>query len=347
MVVDVGNASQALGDASILVGCDAGACSVGLCSTGMQCAGSCLATDAYRQVFADGSEPVDWALYDGNGDGFDDLLTVDLATEVLSFHAGDGVGGFGPVVTVPVGRTQFGLSLADFTGDGILDVVLRQPDFRRARLLVGGPAGPSVRADVALASDAYRTIPHDADGDGAIDLVVVRSEAGCLEVLRNDGQGTLGASPVACIPEPDGVAWRWAQRGVDVDGDGRAEVVGIPTMAGRMIAFDLELGTASIREVARWAVPTSAAQPVVSDVLPAPGLELVTLPFAGDLDALVFEARVDASSASCAGVRVPSRLTPLAAGDVDRDGLPDFLSLSPSSARLVVSRSRSVPPVLE
>lgn len=313
----------------------------------MQCAGTCLATDSSRQTFTDGEQPIDWTLYDGNGDGLPDVLIVDLGTESAYFHAGDGDGGFAVAVTVAVGRTQPGLAVADFTGDGVLDVLLRQPDFGRARLLAGGAAGPFVRRDVSIASDAYRLLSHDIDADGAIDIAVVRANTGCIDALLNDGQGGFPSPPIPCIALPYGVAWRWADRGADVDGDGRSEVIGIPVNSGSIVAFDLDAHQRDAREVARWSVPSTVAQPVVGDVLGSPGLELVALPQPGYSEAFVFEAHAGATTPACSGVQVPSFLDTLHAGDVDRDGLPDFLAIAPSAAYFVVSRSRPVPPVLE
>ncbi len=326
--------------------CDAGACLPLGCTTTAACDDLCFEPDALRDLLVGGVEPLSAAFYDGNGDGHLDVLVPHLSSEDVHFFAGDGAGGWAVPRVVSVGRSSAWMAFSDFTGDGFGDVFLVQPETRRARLLTGGTDGPTVSVDLAVANDAVQVVPHDADADGDVDLLVSRNNSRCLDVHRNDGTGTFSATAGTCIPFPSGLLFTWAGRPADVDGDGRGEIIGIHASTRRMIAFDADLAAGDLVEVGRWPSGVGIV-PVVANVSGDAALELVALPKDGVSSIVVYPARVDATSASCVGATVPKGVDAWGVADVDGDALPDFVGLQAVQNAAVVVRARPSVPFIQ
>lgn len=326
--------------------CDAGACVPLGCTTGAACEGVCLESDATRELLVGGIEPVSAAFYDGNGDGRLDALVPHLSSADLHFYAGDGSGGWAAPRVVASGRNSAWMAFADFTGDGFVDVFISQPESRRARLLTGSSDGPSSSIDVPVANDAVQLLAHDADADGDVDLVVSRGDARCLDMHLNDGTGAFGAAVTPCVPFPGGVALLWAMAAADVDGNGRAEIIGIHAPTRRMLAFDAELSAGTLVEIGRWA-SGAGTLPVVANVSGDAALELVALPKDGVSPITVYPARVGATEETCLGATVPMGVDAWAVADVDGDALPDFVGLKAIQNAAVVVRARSLDPFIQ
>ena len=346
-VVELGGGKRGDGGPDPSSSCEAGPCVPVGCTTEAACEGTCVRTDAKRDRLVGGVEPIVSAFYDGNGDGRPDVVVFDLTTEDVHFYAGvDGSTWAVPRV-VGVGRMQPGHAIGDFTGDGIEDLFLRQPEQWLARLLVGSQDGPSSAADVPIASDSMELVAHDANGDGDLDLLVARSDARCLDVHVNAGNGAFFEPPVACVAFPEGKYWRWSRRSVDVDGDSRAEMVGIPYAGGRMIAYDVDLSSTSLREVGRWIVDARAAIPLVTNATGDASLELVATTQDGVTAPWIYPAHLGATTPLCVGANPPTGIDPNDISDVDGDGAPDFVGIEFTRDAIVVSRSRVVPAFIQ
>ncbi len=346
-VVELGGKKHGDGGGVPPSSCDAGACVPVGCTTGSACEGTCIRMDATRDRLVGGVEPIVSMFYDGNGDRVPDVLVQNLATEDVSFHAGVAGGAWAPARIIGVGRMQAGHAIGDFSGDGIDDVFLREPEQLLARLLVGSADGPAVFGDVSIASDSIELVPHDADGDGDLDLLVARSAARCFDVHLNAGNGAFPFAPVACVAFPDGTLFRWSRKGADLDGDARAEVVGIPYAGGHMVAYDVDLVRASLHEVARWWIAAPAAVPLVTNATGDPALELVAMAQDGVTAPQIFAARLGATDPLCIGATPPTGVDPNDVADVDSDGAPDFVGIEFTRDAIVVSHSRVIPPFIQ
>ncbi|HYN43832.1 MAG TPA: VCBS repeat-containing protein, partial [Thermoanaerobaculia bacterium] len=289
---------------------------------------------------------------DLDGDGRVDLLVVadtdEPSSRRLESWRGDGAGGFARAASLPLDAgVDVGLALLRVDGGelpDVLSVVRSGTDASKFRVLRwrnrgGGTfqdSAPILTLDAPFgdASASYGVVAGDVDGDGRTDLVVssVRVWSGfsyASSLWLGDGAGGFRQS----FPAPGGRAIEL----VDVDGDGRDEVVA--DAQGKLLDVFVRRREAdgTWRELGRWTNP---------------GFLLF-----GDLDrdparkeVLVYQGGLNACRP---GDGVPVRFATIPAFypatllDLDGDGTLDVLSLAqdPVGAppRLVLARSTCGP----
>jgi hypothetical protein len=206
----------------------------------------------------EGSMGVDVGDYDG--DGRPDLWVTNFENEDNALYRNLGDGGF-EYATVKAGLAGpsrlyvgFGTALADFDGDGWLDIFVanghvfvhgRQSPYRQPAQLfrnVTGRQGERRFENVSTQGGAYFRMPHvgrgaavgDLDDDGALDLVishqnepvaVLRNRRPPPHFLRVELRGTR------CHPQAVGAR-------VSIDADGRTIVRFVVSGAGYFSHFD-------------------------------------------------------------------------------------------------------------
>jgi hypothetical protein len=169
------------------------------------------------------------AIYTGdfNGDRKLDLLSFPSTRDAFSVLLGNGDGTFALLAAMSLaGRAAFAPAIADFDGDGKLDMIQDTPatdgmNFGKL-LFFGGngdgtfrspqrfdPPGKGVRCYTA----------GDFDADGKMDLALISN--GTLRTLPGNGDGTFGA------PSPIILAHIYAfeMMAADVNGDGHTDLV--------------------------------------------------------------------------------------------------------------------------
>src|SRR5262249_11769210 len=161
---------------------------------------------------------------DLNEDGFPDLVVQnDFDSRNVSVLLGVGDGTFQPEIVLPVGGPSFRIRLADFNGDGHLDVALLQVNDGRVAVLLGGGDGTfQAPAFYAVESFLFGLRAADIDGDGTIDLIAASKETGHIFLLRGRGDGTF--------QDPVKVAETGLLEDIVVDdfnSDGHADIVSI------------------------------------------------------------------------------------------------------------------------
>ena len=152
------------------------------------------------------------ALVDVDGDG--DLDALASASGGLSLVRNAGDGSFGPTSEfIPgVAANSHGVEIADFNGDGILDLATRGD---QCGVLFGDGTGafPTVLDLQHPMYSYYGETAGDIDGDGDVDLIFT----GYRPVHLNDGTGGFVEAPDRLPREIDGAVLRLAD--VDLDGD--------------------------------------------------------------------------------------------------------------------------------
>jgi hypothetical protein len=156
-----------------------------------------------------GQSPNDIAVGDFNGDGNLDVAIANTEVPLITILLGDGKGGFHPSphspFTVDSHPHVHGLAVADFTGDGKVDVMTDDWGRNQIRLLAGDGAGNLVGAGKAFATGKrpyQRLRTADFNHDGKPDVVTTNLDDGTVSVLLNDGHGgfTRADYPAGVFP---------------------------------------------------------------------------------------------------------------------------------------------------
>jgi hypothetical protein len=174
-----------------------------------------------RQDFAVGGSARKLVVTDWNSDGIPDLVAVDAYLHLL---LGTGSGHFAPAIdcalrlNYPVGESGAPPVIADFDGDGVVDLVI-------GGAILFGMHECNFTRQITFTKDQY-AVPLaaiDFNGDGAMDLAFVSGRN--IELLPGDGQGSFGAVVTLGKLDPDMNEFTVATYAGDYNGDGRLDLV--------------------------------------------------------------------------------------------------------------------------
>jgi hypothetical protein len=152
--------------------------------------------------------------------------TTDLVASngagAIAVSLGDGDGGFGaPIVTMYPGVNALGLLPGDYTGDGIIDVLVARSAGYDVHFATGLGNGSFSFTDQLAVEEAGPMVAGDFDDDGNLDAVIVQGNAQSLAWLRGDGRGTMTPQDV-----PMGISLGYGDAAAgDLDGDGTTDAV--------------------------------------------------------------------------------------------------------------------------
>jgi hypothetical protein len=176
------------------------------------------------------------AVGDANNDGHLDVATANtnISNEGISLLLGDGTGGLGEAVLLPVGsgtnHSPQGVAFTDVTGDGNADIITANLISSDLSLLAGDGSG-NFAAAVSLPTDLGPVVvaAGDVNGDGVVDLVTANQTAQTSSVLLGDGSGGFGPSANYALYPPeviiDYMPWPWGMTLADINGDGMLDII--------------------------------------------------------------------------------------------------------------------------
>lgn len=184
---------------------------------------------------------------DFNGDGKLDLVSTGFNSGSITTILGNGDGTFRSPTTYVVGNnlgtTIHALGIADFNGDGRLDVVNADISAGTASVLLGNGDG-SFRAKLSLQTGTISgTAPTsvqvgDFNGDGASDFLTANSGDSTLTIFLGNGDGTFKTrSTLQTVTAPIGITLG------DFNGDGATDIAAAET--GDAVGVFIGNGTAS------------------------------------------------------------------------------------------------------
>ena len=161
----------------------------------------------------------DSTLADVNGDGFDDLLYVEVTENELLYYENDGTGQFSNPVSFFCDFDPNRVRASDVNGDGFDDVVVTSRFAPNLRLFLGSASGLTLVNITAMSSPAAAVRSADLDGDGT-EEVLVAHELGQVSVFEVTSSGLQLANTREFVGIP------FADFGVaDFDEDGNLDLV--------------------------------------------------------------------------------------------------------------------------
>ncbi|HEX9928327.1 MAG TPA: FG-GAP-like repeat-containing protein [Pyrinomonadaceae bacterium] len=124
------------------------------------------------------------------------------------------------------GPNAYSFDIADFNGDGRIDVVTPNYDHQTVSVLFGDGAGGFLpRRDFATEISVYTVTTGDLNGDGKLDLIAGASGGGKVVVLLNNAEGGFSAPTVISFPSD---SYRFdSLEAADLNGDGNSDVAGV------------------------------------------------------------------------------------------------------------------------
>ncbi|MGE5390623.1 MAG: FG-GAP-like repeat-containing protein [Deltaproteobacteria bacterium] len=154
------------------------------------------------QSFGVGYGAQELGIGDYNGDGNPDLAVPNSDSGTVAVLLSNGDGTFSPVVggNVPVGPNVvnrcYGVSVADFNGDGNSDVAVPNLSMRAISVQLGlGDGTFDTVVNYAVDFDPMDIALGDFNSDGKLDLAVAGSDGmGVVEILPGNGDGTFNPS---------------------------------------------------------------------------------------------------------------------------------------------------------
>ena len=169
-----------------------------------------------------------YAAGDVNGDGNPDILVVSPAGDTLFVLLGNGDGTFAAPLSQTFTGLQIteGLALADFNGDGKLDILATDVASNKQAVFLGNGDGTFAQPLLSPSSIPNSlvlgggNVLGDFNHDGKMDVAVIDSSSANVVILLGNGNGTFGSSSVFSATPAGSGNTAGSLVAADLNGDG-------------------------------------------------------------------------------------------------------------------------------
>src|SRR5436190_3932653 len=296
-----------------------------------------------------GAFPRSVAVADFNNDGKQDIATTGFALGYVSIRLGDGSGGFtSPAVPeVQVDKGPFSISIADFNNDGLADFATADSASVSVSIRLGDgsggftpPAMPSVEVDGSPRSIAIA----DFNNDGKQDFATANSVSSNVSIRLGDGTGGFtsplhGEVELGFSNNPRSIAIG------DFNGDGKQDFAAA-NFNSNIVSIGLGNGGGgftppAVPQVSVGNAPQSVA---IGDFNNDGKQDFATANSGSSTLSLRFgNGSGGFTAATYSEVNVGSTPLSVAVGDVNGDGIQDFVTANDGSDNLSVRLAACAP----
>jgi len=185
-------------------------------------------------IYPSATYPIDVAEGDLDGDGKPDIVVANFNTNTVSVYLNTSANNnitFSSQPVLQTGTNPYGVSIADFDGDGRPDVAITNEAsfpatilvFRNITTATGSISfAPGISLPVGYYPRSLTTA--DIDGDGKPDILVPNQGSGTISVLKNTSvSGNISFAPELVLNTSEGSSPESITTG-DFDGDGKLDV---------------------------------------------------------------------------------------------------------------------------
>lgn len=292
--------------------------------------------DRATAVYRAGASPSGILVADVTGDGVADVVCTNASGSSVSVlrnttPAGAAVATFATAATISASLSPRAVAAADFSGDGLTDLLIVNGGTSNVTLVRGSGPGAfaGARSSYVVGSSPQAVAVGDVDGSGRPDALVVNQGGNSVTVLRNDGAGGLAATQTVALgagASPLGIALG------DVDGDGTLDAV--VATAGRAALGVLQGdGAGGFTRVADVAM-TGRPQSVMVEDVDGDGRADVVVAAQSPNRAVVLYREADGTYTPV-GVNLGFAPAKVVTADVDGDGLRDLVARGQSTVAVV------------
>jgi hypothetical protein len=220
-------------------------------------------------------------------------------------------------------------TVADFNGDGLLDIAVANNGPNNVSILLQNPDGtfqPAVNYAVGNGPTFINT--GDVNGDGKVDIVVVNSADNTLGVLLGNGDGTFQAQVVTTLPVSGATPTTSPYIVVgDWNGDGKTDVAlagQLPQAGQYAIAIMLSNGGGTFQAPVNYSLTAAPFALNSADFNSDGKLDLVTADMTSGLSVWLGNGDGTFQTAIITKPPQPFWQTSLVISDFNQDGHPDI-----------------------
>jgi uncharacterized repeat protein (TIGR01451 family) len=237
---------------------------------------------------------------------------------------------FGPAATYGAGASPASVAVADFSGDGKLDLATANNGSNNISILLGngdGTFGAAVSAGAG--TNPTSVAAGDFNGDGKPDLAVANDGSNNISILLGNGDGTFGAATAfAAGINPASVAV------ADFDGNGKLDVV-VANTGSNNVTILLGNGDGTFTAAVNYGVGNAPRSVVAADVNGDGDVDLAVAN-AGSNNVSILLGNGDGTFGSATNYAVQAGPYSIAAGDLNGDGRSDLAVANGANAMVSV-----------